>query len=60
MEKITIKKASEMAGVSQQAMRVMIQHGLVEGARCYGPKTRRTYYVTDEHVTNFMKGGNNK
>lgn len=57
MKKITIKTASEMAGVSVQAMRVMIQNGLIAGATCYGPKARRTYYVTDEHIKNFMKGG---
>lgn len=58
MEKITIKVAAQMAGVSEQALRVMIQHGVIDGAKCYGPKCRRTYYVTDEHIKNFMKGGN--
>ena len=56
MKKISIKTASEMAGVSVQAMRVMIQNGVIDGATCYGPKTRRTYYVTDAHIKNFMKG----
>ena len=58
MEKITIKVAADMAGVSEQAMRVMIQNGVIDGAKCYGPKCRRTYYVTDAHIENFMKGGN--
>lgn len=58
MEKITIKVAADMAGVSVQAMRVMIQNGVIKGAKCYGPKCRRTYYVTDAHIKNFMKGGN--
>lgn len=57
MKKITIKEAADMAGVCVQAMRVMIQNGLIDGATCYGPKHRRTYYVTDEHIKNFMKGG---
>ena len=58
MEKITIKVAADMAGVSEQAMRVMIQNGVIDGAKCYGPKCHRTYYVTDAHIENFMKGGN--
>lgn len=58
--KITIKAAAAMAGVSDQRMRVMIQNGVIEGAKCYGPKTRRTYFVTDEHMQNFMKGGRNE
>ena len=56
MEKITIKEAAAMAGVSEQAIRVMIQHGVIAGAKCYGPKHRRTYYVTDVQIENFMKG----
>ena len=50
MKKITIEAAADMAGVSQQAMRVMIQHGVIKGATCYGPKYRRTYYVTDAQI----------
>ena len=60
MKKITIEAAADMAGVSKQAMRVMIQHGVITGAACYGPKHRRTYYVTDTQVENFMKGGCNE
>ena len=56
MEKITIKTAASMLGVSEQAARVMIQNERIPGATCYGPKCRRTYYVTDEQVKNFMKG----
>lgn len=56
MKKITIKAASEMAGVSEQAIRVMIQNGVIEGAKCYGPKCRRTYFITDAIMENFMKG----
>lgn len=58
MEKITIKQASALAGVSAQQLRVMIQNGVIEGAKCWGPKHRRTYYVTDAHMDNFLKGGN--
>lgn len=60
MEKITVKKASEMAGVSEQAIRVMIQNGVIAGAKCYGPKHRRTYFVTDVMMKNFMKGASNE
>ena len=56
MKKITIKAASERLGVSEQAVRVMIQNGVIDGAKCYGPKYRKTYYVTDAHIENFMKG----
>lgn len=57
--KITVKEAARRAGVSPQALRVMIQEHVIEGAKCYGPKCRKTYYVTDEHMDNFMKGGTN-
>lgn len=60
MKKITIKTAADMAGVSEQCMRVMIQNNVIAGATCYGPKYRRTYYVTDTHIENFMKGGCNE
>ena len=56
MQKITIKAAAKIAGVSEQAIRVMIQHGVIAGAKCYGPKCRRTYFVTDEQMHDFMKG----
>ncbi len=57
--KITVKEAARRAGVSPQALRVMIQQNIIDGAKCYGPKCRKTYYVTDEIMANFMKGGNN-
>ena len=60
MNKITVKEAARRAGVSQQALRVMIQEHVIDGAKCYGPKCRRTYYVTDEQMDNFMKGGHGK
>jgi excisionase family DNA binding protein len=58
--KITIKQAAEAVGVSDQCMRVMIQNGVIEGAKCYGPKVRRTYFITDEIIKDFMKGGRNE
>ena len=45
-----------MMGVSEQQIRIMIQLEKIPGAFCHGPKCRRTYYITDEHVTNLMKG----
>lgn len=36
---------------------MMIQFEKIPGATCYGPKHRRTYYITDEHVMAFMRGG---
>jgi hypothetical protein len=55
--KITIKDAAQRVGVSDQCMRVMIQNGVIEGAKRYGPKTRRTYFITSEHIKNFITGG---
>ena len=57
MKRIKIKEAADMLGVSPQSARVMIQNGCIAGATCYGPKHKRTYYVTDEQVLNHMKGG---
>ena len=56
MRKITIQQAAQMMEVSEQAVRMMVQLEKIPGAVCYGPKHRRTYYITDEHIKNFMKG----
>ena len=56
MKKISIAQAAEMMGVCEQQVRVMIQRDKIPGASCHGPKCRRTYYITDEHVTRMMKG----
>lgn len=57
MNKITIKQAAQMMQVSEQQVRIMVQIGKIPGAICYGPKCRRTYFITDEHVKNLMRGG---
>ena len=57
MRKVTIKEASQMLQQSEQATRMMIQFEKIPGATCYGPKHRRTYFITDEQITNFMRGG---
>ena len=57
MKRISIKEAARMLEIGEQGVRMMIQNGCINGATCYGPKHRRTYYVTDEQVINHMKGG---
>lgn len=56
MKKITIKEASRMLGIGEQGCRMMIRIGRIPGASCGGTKSRRSYYITDEQVTNLMKG----
>lgn len=56
MRRITTKQAAQMLNVGEQAIRMMIQLNKIPGAICYGPKTRRTYILTDEQIKNFMKG----
>lgn len=56
MKRITTKEAARMMDVGEQAIRMMIQLGKIPGAICYGPKCRRTYILTDEQITNLMKG----
>lgn len=60
MSKITTKQAAQMMGVSEQAVRIMVQLNRIPGATCYGPKHRRTYFITSEQVTNLMKGVENE
>jgi hypothetical protein len=55
MERITVKQAAALVGVEEQSMRQMINHGLL--GRVIKRKTRNTYYITDEMVKEFMKGG---
>ena len=42
--------------VGEQQIRIMVQLEKIPGAFCYGPKGRRTYIITDEQITNLMKG----
>jgi len=56
MKKISIKEAAQLLGVCEQQVRVMVQRNKIPGATCHGPKCRKTYYITDEQVTRFMKG----
>lgn len=56
MKRITIKEAARMMNVGEQQIRVMVQLEKIPGAFCYGPKGRRTYIITDEQITNLMKG----
>lgn len=57
MKRITTKEAAQMLNVGEQAVRMMIQLGKIPGAICYGSKSHRTYILTDEQITNLMKGG---
>lgn len=57
MKRISIREAARMMDVGQQQIRVMVQLGKIPGAFCHGPKYRRTYFITDEQITNLMKGG---
>lgn len=56
MKRITTKEAARMLDVGEQGVRMMIQSGKIPGAFCYGPKSHRTYIITDEQVKNVMKG----
>ena len=56
MKRITTKQAAQMMNVSEQQVRIMVQLEKIPGAFCHGPKHRRTYYITDEQITNLMKG----
>jgi hypothetical protein len=56
MKRITIKEASRMLGVGEQACRMMVQLEKIPGAICYGPKHHRTYIITDEQIKKLMKG----
>jgi hypothetical protein len=55
-KRITTKEAAQMLGISEQGLRMMVQLEKIPGAVCWGPKHRRTYYITDEQITKFMKG----
>lgn len=56
MRRITTKEAARMMQISEQGVRMMIQLGRIPGASCGGSKARRSYFVTDEQITNLMKG----
>ena len=56
MKRITTKEAAKSLECSTQQVRMMIQLGKIPGAVCWGPKYRRTYYITDTMIENFKKG----
>ena len=58
--RITIHEAAKIMQCSEQALRMMIQLGRIPGACTYGQGKRIAYYITEEAVRNFMKGGFNK
>lgn len=58
--RITIRKASQIMQCSEQALRMMIQLGKIPGACSYGEGKRVAYYITEEAVRNFMRGGFNQ
>lgn len=57
MRKLTINEAAKMLGVCPQQVRVMIQNKQICGASYHVARSRKTYYITDEHINKFMKGG---
>lgn len=59
MKRITIRQAAQMLNRSEQAVRVMVQKGLI-GAITNNSKCRNTYYLTDAMIDDFMKGGRNE
>lgn len=58
--RITIREASKIMQCSEQALRMMIQLGKIPGACSYGEGKRVAYYITEEAVRNFMRGGFNQ
>ena len=58
MRPISIKEASQMMQKPEQFVRVSIFAGKIPGAYYLEGKNgkRGTYYITDEQVTNMMKG----
>lgn len=57
MKRITTKQAAQMMKCGEQQIRIMVQLEKIPGAFCYGPKHRRTYYITDQQVRAVMEGG---
>ena len=57
MKRLTIKQASEIMGIAEQGLRMMIQLNRIPGATFIeGRDGRKTYYITDVQVQNLMKG----
>lgn len=56
MKRITPKQAAQMMQCGEQQVRMMIQLGKIPGATYVGELPRRTYYIYDEQIINFMKG----
>lgn len=53
---LTIKEAATQIGVTDEAVRQMIQHGLIPGACCWGSPKHRNYYITDAQIYRFKRG----
>ena len=58
MKQISIKEAARMMGVAEQFVRVSIFAGKIPGAyKLEGKNGKRgKYFITDEQITNLMKG----
>jgi excisionase family DNA binding protein len=56
MKRLTTKEAARMMECGEQQIRMMIQLEKIPGAFCYGPKYRRTYFITDTQIEKLKKG----
>lgn len=56
MERITVKEAAEMLGVSEQAVRIMMQKKMVNIGFVVQAKDKKRYLIYRERVEKEIKG----
>ena len=56
---MTIKQAAQQLRLSEQLVRVWIQNGTCPFGYIVRPGDRKTYYINEQALKNFIEGKNN-
>lgn len=56
MNTLTIKEASELIGIPQQKLRILIQQGKTPFAECFKNRTVYCYVVYKDRLIKYLKG----
>lgn len=56
---VTVKEASQVLGMTEQAVRIRIERGLLPIGKCFPPLNggkRNVYYIYEEWLEEYLRG----
>lgn len=60
MERVSVKEAASLLGVSQQFVRIGMQRGELPIGSAVKMSTKYTYCIPKERLENYLSGGNRR